>query len=169
MRVELKPFDELDLPRIAQLINKTNQFNLTTRRLSESQVRALINRPGCYTQSMRLRDRFGDNGLTGVLIAYEEGDSLRIDNWLMSCRVLGRRVEEVMLGALMRYASTHGFRHVLGEYVPTSKNEQVRELFDQLGFERIEEQPSGARKYRWNPSKKTLKWTNCFQVDDQTQ
>ena len=169
MQVELRPFDESNLPRIAQLINKTNQFNLTTRRLSENQVRALINRPGCYTQSMRLRDRFGDNGLTGVLIAFEEEDSLRIDTWLMSCRVLGRQVEEVMLGALMRYARNHGLRYVIGEYLPTAKNGQVSDLFDRLGFECIEKGPNGERKYQWNIFERTFEWPGCFQIDDRTQ
>jgi len=169
MQVELRPFDESNLPRIAQLINKTNQFNLTTRRLSESQVRGLINSPGCYTQYMRLRDRFGDNGLTGVLIALEEEDGLRIDNWLMSCRVLGRQVEEVMLGALIRYASAHGVRYVIGEYVPTAKNEQVRDLFDRLGFERIVEGPDGERKYRWDLFERAFEWPDFFRVDDRTQ
>ena len=169
MQVELRPVDESNLPRIAQLINKTNQFNLTTKRCSESQARGLINRPGCYTQSMRLCDRFGDNGLTGLLIAFEEGESLRIDTWLMSCRVLGRRVEEVMLGALMHYARNHGFRYVIGEYLPTAKNKQVSDLFDWLGFERIKEGPNGERKYRWDLFERMFKWPNCFKIDDRTQ
>ncbi len=169
MRVQLEPFDEANLPRIAQLINKTNQFNLTTRRLSESEVRSLIGCPGCYTQALRLRDRFGDNGLTGVLIALAEGDCLRISDWLLSCRVLGRRLEQVMLAALMCYARAQGLRHVLGEYVPTARNGQVSDLFDRLGFERLEEGAQGERRYAWDLSRGVLEGASYCQVDDRTQ
>jgi FkbH-like protein len=168
MQVELKPFDEANLPRIAQLINKTNQFNLTTRRLSESQVRSLIDRPGVYTRSMRLRDRFGDNGLTGVLIALEENDTIRIDTWLMSCRVLGRRVEEAMLNGLLRYARFRGFRYVIGEYVPTAKNGLVSDLFERFGFECLGDEQNGVRKYLLNISKKASEEPNYFQIVDHT-
>ena len=98
MHVELRPFDEANLARIVQLINKTNQFNLTTRRTTEAECLGLISRQDCYTQFMRLKDRFGDNGITGILIAFVEQDTLRIDNWLISCRVLGRGVEDAIAG-----------------------------------------------------------------------
>ena len=104
MRIELKPFDRANLPRIVQLINKTNQFNLTTRRVSAADVEQLIGNPLVYTQFMRLYDRFGDNGISGILVAVREGGGYRIDQWLLSCRVLGRRVEDVMLTALLRHA-----------------------------------------------------------------
>ncbi|MDQ6666514.1 MAG: HAD-IIIC family phosphatase [Acidobacteriota bacterium] len=148
MHVELKPFDAPNLPRIVQLINKTNQFNLTTRRMSAAEVDALLNRPNCYTQFMRLRDRFGDSGLTGVLIAHEETDTLRIDNWLLSCRVLGRRIEELMLAAAHAHAVKIGLKYLSGEYVPTPKNGQVRDLYGRFGFELIDEDSAGTRKYR---------------------
>ncbi len=148
MHIELKPFDEPNLPRIVQLINKTNQFNLTTRRTSAAEVESILKQPGCYTQFMRLRDRFGDSGLTGVLIAYEEADALRIDNWLLSCRVLGRRIEESMLAAAHAHALQNGLKYLSGEYVPTHKNGQVRDLYARLGFELTGEDATGARKYR---------------------
>jgi FkbH-like protein len=136
MRVELRPFDEANLGRIVQLINKTNQFNLTTRRTSEAECLALISRPDCYTQFMRLKDRFGDNGITGVLIAFIEDGNLRIDNWLLSCRVLGRRVEDAMLSAAMDFAAAHGCEYAIGEYIPTAKNAQVSGIFERYGFEK---------------------------------
>jgi len=132
IQVRLAPFDEVDLPRIVQLINKTNQFNLTTRRRGDAEVRALL-AAGAYTQAMRAGDRFGDSGLTGVLIALPEGNGLRVDTWLMSCRVLGRRLEEAMFGALVRYAAENGYTHITGEYVPTAKNSQVADLYARLG------------------------------------
>ena len=122
------------MTRIVQLINKTNQFNLTTRRTTDAEIQQRVADPQCYTQSLRVADRFGDSGLTGVLIALREGDSLRIDTWLMSCRVMGRRLEEAVLAALLRYARTQGIERVIGEYLPTAKNNVVAELYPQLGF-----------------------------------
>jgi FkbH-like protein len=132
IKVRLAPFDEANLPRIVQLINKTNQFNLTTRRRTDAEVRALL-AAGVYTQAMRASDRFGDNGLTGVLIAVPEGRGLRVDTWLMSCRVLGRRLEEAMFAALVRYAGKKEYTHIIGEYMPTAKNGQVADLYARLG------------------------------------
>jgi FkbH-like protein len=132
IHVQLAPFDEANLPRIVQLINKTNQFNLTTRRHADAEVRALL-AAGAYTQAMRTSDRFGDSGLTGVLIAVPEGAGLRVDTWLMSCRVLGRRLDEAMFAALVRYASENRYTHITGEYIPTAKNSQVADLYVRLG------------------------------------
>ena len=148
IRVELVPFDEANLPRIAQLINKTNQFNLTTRRRTESEVRSLLS-GGFYTQAMRVSDRFGDQGLTGVLIAIPKGDTLWLDSWLMSCRVMGRRLEEAMFSALTAYAEAHGFVSVLCEYIPTAKNSVVADLLANLGCAPISRN-EGSRTYQWN-------------------
>jgi FkbH-like protein len=132
IKVQLAPFDEANLPRIVQLINKTNQFNLTTRRRKDAEVRALVD-AGAYTQAMRASDRFGDSGLTGVLIAVAEGGDLRVDTWLMSCRVLGRRLDEAMFAALVRYAAENGYGRIIGEHIPTAKNGQVADLYVRLG------------------------------------
>ena len=148
MKVDLRPFDETNLPRIVQLINKTNQFSLTTRRTTASEVMAWMQDPACYTQFMRLQDRFGDSGVTGAMVAVREGETLRIVNWLMSCRVLGRRIENLMLASLIRHARRAGVAAVIGEYLPTAKNGQTSDLFDRFGFERIEEREDGGRLYR---------------------
>jgi FkbH-like protein len=149
--VQLAPFDEVNLPRIVQLINKTNQFNLTTRRRGDAEVRALL-AAGAYTQAMRASDRFGDSGLTGVLIAVPEGGGLRVDTWLMSCRVLGRRLEELMFGALVRYAAENHFTHITGEYIPTAKNSQVADLYIRLGCAAAG-QEGESRFFRWETGK----------------
>jgi FkbH-like protein len=143
MEVELRPFDTANLGRIVQLINKTNQFNLTTRRMMEAECVALMGRADCYTQFMRLRDRFGDNGITGVLIAFIEDGNLRIDNWLLSCRVLGRRVEDAMLAAALNHGRARGCEYAIGEYLPTAKNGQVSGIFEKYGFE-----PHGPNRFR---------------------
>ena len=144
MSAAVGPLDELNLPRAAQLVNKSNQFNLTTRRYTEEQLRAEAQRPDAVVRTFRLRDRFADNGLIGVMIgrALDDGATLEIDTWLMSCRVLGRRVEEFMVGVMMQAALDRGLTRVVGRYLPTAKNGLVRELYPRLGFTPVE--PSGA-------------------------
>jgi FkbH-like protein len=168
MRVELRPFDEANLPRISQLINKTNQFNLTTQRLSVNQVRELIGDANHYTQFIRVRDRFGDDGITGILIASRDGEGLRVDNWLMSCRVLGRKLEEAMLDSVRKYALRAGYEAIVGLYRPTVKNHQVADLYERLGFDLIETAGSGGRKYRL-PLFRAPECPSWFVVEDHTQ
>jgi len=168
MCIELFPFDKSNLPRIVQLINKTNQFNLTTRRATERQIQALTEREDCYTQAMRVRDRFGDNGLTGVLFAYEEGQDLRIDTWLISCRVLGRKVEDVMLRSVISYATQRGLRRVIGDYLPTSKNHQVGEIYDRFGFTRLEDLEGGGHRYYWPVGVKEFPTPLAVTINDRT-
>lgn len=169
MRIDLRPFDEQNLARIVQLINKTNQFNLTTARLSTAEVSSLVGRAEFYTQYMRLRDRFGDSGITGVLIAHEEKDGLRIDNWLMSCRVLGRRIEDVMMAALVRYAHSRNYTQLIGTYLPTAKNGQVSRIYEKFGFERISEDAEGAATFCYRLGEPGFQAPLWLQVDDQTQ
>lgn len=151
IKVQLAPCDETNLPRVVQLINKTNQFNLTTRRRTDAEVRALL-AAGAYPLTMRAGDRFGDSGLTGVLIAVPEDGGLRVDTWLMSCRVLGRRLEEVMFAALVRYANQHGATHITGEYIPTAKNSQVADLYLRLGCTPADSRGE-SRYFRWEGGK----------------
>lgn len=140
MSATVAPVDELNLPRAAQLVNKSNQFNLTTRRYTEEQLRAEAQRPDAVVRTFKLRDRFADNGLIGVMIGRErrEESTLEIDTWLMSCRVLGRRVEEFMVGVMMQAALDRGLDRVVGRYLPTAKNALVKDLYPRLGFTPIE-------------------------------
>lgn len=138
MSMSIRPFDDIGRQRIAQLINKSNQFNLTTRRYSEVDVEALGKNPEAVTMQVRLKDRFGDLGMIGVLIAMPEAgkgrDTWAIDTWLMSCRVLGRKVEEAMLAELVRVARERGVSTLVGRYLPTAKNGIVKEHYAKLGF-----------------------------------
>lgn len=168
MRIELRPFDELNLPRIVQLINKTNQFNLTTRRMTAAAVQQLLADPSAYTQFMRLYDRFGDNGITGILIARREDDAYRIDNWLMSCRVLGRRVEEIMIAALVRFAAAQGAAHIIGEYLPTAKNGQVAGLYPKLGFAEGGLSAEDGKLFRLETAKANSAFPSWAEVSDGT-
>jgi predicted enzyme involved in methoxymalonyl-ACP biosynthesis len=101
---------------------------------------------------MRTSDRFGDSGLTGVLIAVPEGGGLRIDTWLMSCRVLGRRLDEAMFAALVRYAAENRYTDITGEYIPTAKNSQVADLYTRLGCV-LSDQEDESRFFRWETGK----------------
>ncbi|WP_421681666.1 HAD-IIIC family phosphatase [Stutzerimonas urumqiensis] len=139
MRLEISRIGEAERARATQLINKTNQFNLTTRRYSEAEVERLANAPGSLALALRLKDKFGDNGLIGVLLArpdpaLEPGEVL-IDSWLMSCRVLGRQVEDAALDVLARAARAAGYSALVGEYRPTARNGMVAEHYPRLGFE----------------------------------
>jgi FkbH-like protein len=141
MRALVVPIDEGDLGRVAQLLAKTNQFNLTAQRHSEERVREMIGRPGHVCLGLRLRDRFGDYGLVACLLgvpAVGDPGTLRIDSWLMSCRVIGRSVEQCLFGELVARAVSAGYRRLLGEYRPTPKNAQVAALYPELGFAPLE-------------------------------
>jgi FkbH-like protein len=139
MRAQVAPIDGISLGRATQLVNKTNQFNLTTRRLTEGEVQALAHDPSVCTLTVRLADRFGDHGLISVLIASHRGHAVEIDDWLMSCRVLKRGVERMLLGHLVEWARARGARELRGRFLPTGRNELVRNLLDELGFERCSE------------------------------
>lgn len=122
--------------RVAQLINKTNQFNLTTRRYSEGDLDRMV-RDGAIVLWMRLSDRFGDNGLIAVAIAVPEAaDDWRIDSFLMSCRVLGRQAETTLLAYLMSEIARRGGKRVIGEYLPSRKNGLVADFYASQGFEK---------------------------------
>ena len=139
MHCTIRPFDTANAPRITQLINKTNQFNLTTRRYTDPEIATVMADPGIITLQVRLTDRFGDNGTIAILIVRPSADAeATIDTWLMSCRVLGRRVEEACLNALVADCQARGIHRLVGVYKPTEKNSMVRDLFPRLGFTAID-------------------------------
>jgi FkbH-like protein len=134
MTITFQPFDEIGRARIAQLINKSNQFNLTTRRYSEAQVREMQADPNCFTLQVRLVDTFGDNGMICVIICRREADDWLVDTWLMSCRVLGRQVEQAVLQELVSRARGLGITRIVGTYRPTERNRLVEDHYAKLGF-----------------------------------
>jgi FkbH-like protein len=147
MELHWSPFDRVGLPRIVQLINKTNQFNLRTRRYTEQEVVAVMRQPGVLTLQLRLVDQFGDNGIIGIIIATPEQDCLKLDTWLMSCRVLGRQVEHATINLVVEEARKRGASRLLGEYLPTKKNGMVREHYQKLGFSRIAAGEDGSSQW----------------------
>jgi FkbH-like protein len=137
MKAEVGPFVPTYIERIAQLTNKSNQFNLTTRRYTVAEMDALRTDPAWVTLYGRLADKFGDNGLITVVTAKEDGEDLRIDLWLMSCRVLKRDMELVMLDELVMQARARGVRWLRGEYLRTARNGMVADHYEKLGFEQV--------------------------------
>ena len=149
MELQWSAFDRIGLQRIVQLINKTNQFNLTTRRYTEPEVVAVMENPQASTLQLRLLDCFGDNGIIGIILAQlDEANRLVIDTWLMSCRVLGRGVEQATLGLIVEEARRLGAKELIGEYRPTAKNGMVSDHYAKLGFLPVEETAEGGT--RWN-------------------
>ena len=134
MTIFFHPFDEKGQARISQLINKSNQFNLTTRRYTENDVVKMMSDPDVFTLQVRLTDMFGDNGMISVVICRSQGRTWEIDTWLMSCRVLGRRVEEAVLEEIAGEAVKQGVESLLGVYRPTSKNALVKDHYKKLDF-----------------------------------
>jgi FkbH-like protein len=137
MRLSIAPFDGAGRKRITQLISKSNQFNLTTRRYSDAEIAALQSDPDAITVQARLEDIFGDNGMISTVICRRADQRWDIDSWIMSCRVLGRRVEEAILQHLVAEARMIGIGEIIGRYVPTARNELVRDHYSRLGFIQI--------------------------------
>ena len=137
MRARVAPIDALSSARCVQLLNKTNQFNLTTRRFTRGEFAAALEAPDSLARSVRLSDRFGDHGLICVVLATLDGEIARISDWVMSCRVLKRGVESMVLGELVALARARGATELRARFVPSGRNELVRTLLDDLGFERI--------------------------------
>ena len=134
MESTISEFVPVDVPRLSQLINKSNQFNLTTHRRSEAEVSAVMNDKNFAGFSVRLKDRFGDHGLISIVIGEKVGDVMKIDTWLMSCRVLKRGVEEEVLNELVRLAKGKNCTRLEGVYLPTPKNDMVRDFYGKMGF-----------------------------------
>lgn len=163
MVVTLGNFDDRNLPRIAQLVGKTNQFNLTTRRHDEGRLREML-KFGAIGIWARVEDRFGDNGLVGVGLAVPERDHVwRIDLFLMSCRVIGRSVETVLLAGLERLVHRRGGREIQGEFLATKKNLPAADLFQRHGYRFLEDS-----KYWYLPLDELRPLPDSFKIVDLT-
>lgn len=120
-----------ELERVVQLINKTNQFNLTTRRYTQAEVEQIASNPSNWIYVVYSSDKYGDSGLISVIILRDHDAKVVIDTFLMSCRVMGRKIEDVIINEL---ATKFADKEMIGEYIPTAKNTPVKELYDRLGF-----------------------------------
>ena len=146
MKAEIKPFTPIYMSRIAQLTNKSNQFNLTTLRCTQADIERVAGDSNYITLYGKLEDKFGNNGVVSVVFGHiDEKDSsiFHIDLWLMSCRVLKRDMEQAMMDSLMAECKVRGIKTVTGYYYPTAKNKMVKEFFAQFSFEKTSEDEAG--------------------------
>jgi FkbH-like protein len=148
MTVTFQSFDDIGRARITQLINKTNQFNLTTKRYTENEVKEVQSSPEYFTLQVRLADIFGDNGMISVIICRNVNDTWQIDTWLMSCRVLGRKVEQAVLQEILFHARNRGIHQLIGTYHPTGRNQLVANHYAKLGFESMATEANGTTHWR---------------------
>jgi FkbH-like protein len=148
MTITFQPFDATGRARIVQLINKSNQYNLTTRRYTDPEVTEAENDPEVFTLQVRLADVFGDNGMISVVICRPgEAGVWDIDTWLMSCRVLGRKVEHMVLREILQHARMAGIHKLAGAYKPTDRNGLVVDHYARLGFAKVAEEESGLTRW----------------------
>jgi FkbH-like protein len=143
MEIKLERFNAFGLPRVAQLIQRSNQFNLMTRRYSEAACEAMMGDASVVPLTLKLSDKFGDYGLIAVIVLKPSGEDIKIDEYLMSCRVLQRGVENFAMNNIFAFAERVGTSRVTGAYIPTSKNAMVRDFYKKFGFEKISEDSSG--------------------------
>ena len=143
MHADIKDFEPLYLARITQLTNKSNQFNLTTKRFTESEMEAVAADDKYVRLYGRLVDKFGDNGIVSVVIGRQEDNILHMELWLMSCRVLKRDMEQAMLDEVVRQASLRGIDEIRGYYYPTAKNKMVEKLYETFGFTLLSSDDAG--------------------------
>lgn len=143
MKGTIKAFEPVYLSRISQLTNKSNQFNLTTKRYSQTEIEEAASDPMRITLYGKLEDKFGDNGVVSVVIGKRQEDTLHIDLWLMSCRVLKRDMEYAMMDELVNKCRQARMTRIIGYYYPTAKNGMVKEFYALQGFTKISEDESG--------------------------
>jgi FkbH-like protein len=167
MTAEIKPLDNFTVPRVAQLTQRSNQFNLRTVRYTDDDISRLMDEPTKFTLTVSLKDSFGDYGLiSAVIMEKRTGDVFFIDTWIMSCRVLKRGVENFLLNEIVHLARESGCLYVQGEYIPTAKNGIVKNHYSQLGFKQIDEGGHwilDINEYNYKPTFITK--TNSYAID----
>lgn len=164
MEIVIKPVDRASLARAAQLTQKTNQFNATTRRYSEADISARMDGDWLLA-TVAVRDRFGDHGIVGLMMAQVQDAQLHIDTFLLSCRVIGRAVESAMLAWLCDRAVERDAGAIVGTIVPTAKNVPIRNVFQSHGFDLLQGDPSAeTTTWRLEPGSRSVQWPRWFRV-----
>lgn len=167
MKGEIREFTPIYMSRIAQLTNKSNQFNLTTKRYSLSEIEDVAKNPNCITLYGRLQDKFGDNGVVSTVIGRIAGknhDELHMELWLMSCRVLKREMEYAMMDAIVEKAKANKIKKIIGYYYPTAKNAMVKDFYQLQGFSKIREEENGDTVWEFNIPEVYKKKQNVIRV-----
>ncbi len=154
IEIDIMCVDEFNLPRIAQMTQKTNQFNLTTRRYTEADINGLIG-AGADVYCISVRDRFGDNGITGAMIVNREGSTAKIDTFLLSCRILGKNIESAFFYSIVNKLLEQGVKELQSCYIPTAKNAQVADFYERHGMTLLDEK-NGEKYYGMILTKPTV-------------
>jgi FkbH-like protein len=165
MKGRIQPFEDIYMSRIAQLTNKSNQFNLTTRRYTQAEIEQTATEDNYITLYGKLEDKFGDNGVVSVVIGEIKGNELHMDLWLMSCRVLKRNMEFAMMDELVKHCIQKGISVIYGYYYPTAKNSMVKDFFGLQGFKKISENETGDSVWKFNVSQDYVKKNNIIKVN----
>lgn len=165
MKATIRPFESIYMSRIAQLTNKSNQFNLTTRRYTQEEIERTAADPNYITLYGKLEDRFGDNGVVSVVIGEINGEQLDIILWLMSCRVLKRDMEFAMMDTLAEKARRMGIKKLVGYYYPTAKNGMVKDFYDLQGFTKVTEAEDGSTTWELDLSQGYTNRNNVIQIE----
>jgi FkbH-like protein len=145
IKIEIQKANEFNIPRIAQMSQKTNQFNLTTKRYTDADIKSFLEQ-GYDIYCISVSDKFGDNGITGEIIIREEGKLAEIDTLLLSCRILGKGIEEAFIKRILAILKDKGIEEVKAKYIPTIKNSQVKDFYEKVGFEK-EQEEDGIKNY----------------------
>jgi len=165
MRAVIRPFETVYIARIFQLINKSNQFNLTTKRYTRSELEAIMSDESYITLCGKLKDRFGDNGVVSIVIGRVNEKICYIDLWLMSCRTLKREMETAMMDALSERCRERGIEEIRGYYYPTAKNNMVKDFYGTQGFVKMEEDCMGNTKWVYMPVSSYQKRNKFIKVE----
>jgi FkbH-like protein len=166
MKGIIKAFEPVYMARIAQLTNKSNQFNLTTRRYTQTEIESVADNPDYITLYGKLIDRFGDNGVVSVVIGHKIGTECHIDLWIMSCRVLKRDMEFAMMDTLVKRCMELGITQIHGYYYPTAKNAMVKDFYGIQGFEKISEDGTGNTEWIFEIDSDYENKNKVIQVED---
>lgn len=161
--LSIEEANEITIPRIAQMTQKINQFNLTTKRYSDTDIAGFVSR-GDKIYTVSVSDKFGDNGITGTCIIKMDGKEAFFDSMLLSCRILGKNIEFTFVSYILSILKTDGILVVTAQYRPTSKNVQVAEFYEKCGFELIGMDNAGTKLYKINLSEKDIKISNVFNI-----
>ncbi len=161
----IRSFEPIFLDRIAQLTNKSNQFNLTTKRYSRADIEEVAASDEYIDIYGKLIDKFGDNGVVSVVIGHRNGDVLDMDLWIMSCRVLKRDMEFAMMDGLVKRAKKANLKKIMGYYYPTAKNNMVRDFYDRMGFTKVSEDAEGNTTWEFDLTKDYTDKNTHIKVD----
>ena len=166
MHAVIRSFEPIYMARIAQLSNKSNQFNLTTRRYTQAEIEEIAQDDSYITLYGKLEDKFGDNGVVSVVIGHIQGQECHMDLWIMSCRVLKRDMEFAMMDTLVKRAKEHGVTRLVGYYYPTAKNNMVREFYALQGFTKVQEDEQGNTVWHFDIPEAYDNKNNVIHVED---